>query len=96
MITSRYKKCLTYLLTYLHTYILSYLLKEPDLVTFVDRSLTLAELESSILFADFHLERVVVTDEGSKSSEALSTAAADTDQQHVATRLPNHSHDSRH
>jgi len=57
---------------------------------------TLAELQSTILFADFYLERVVVADEGRESRQTLPAAASDTDQQHVATRLTNHSHDPRH
>ena len=65
------------------------------ILTIVDRwTLTITELEPSVLFADFNLKRVIFTDEWSESSQTLTSTAADTNQQHVATWLTNHSHDS--
>jgi hypothetical protein len=41
---------------------------------------TFTEFRSTIVFADFDLESVVVTDEGAKSSQTLTTTSTNADQ----------------
>ena len=59
-------------------------------------TLTFPELGLAVVLGDFHLEGCVFTDVGCEASETLSTTSTDADQQHVASRLSNHTHDLGH
>lgn len=54
--------------------------------------LTFSELLFPVLLGDFHLEYLVFTDEGGHLGQTLSTRAPDTNQQHVAPELTDHTY----
>ena len=58
--------------------------------------LTVSKLVLPVVLGHLYLEGLVVADERSEPGERLAPAAADTDQQHVAARLPDHAHNLRH
>ena len=60
----------------------------------VQRFEILPELLSAVILGDFDLKSRVIADEGGESRERLPSAAADADQQHVASRLANPANDS--
>lgn len=54
--------------------------------------LTFSKLLLAVLLGDFHLEYLVLTDGGGHLRQALSTGAPNTDQQHVAPELTDHTY----
>jgi len=56
--------------------------------------LTFSELLFAVLLGDFHLEYVVLTDEGCHLRQARSTGAPNTNQKHVASELTDHTYNA--
>lgn len=54
--------------------------------------LTFSKLLFAVLLGDFHLEYLVLTDEGSHLGQALSARTPNTNQQHVAPELADHTY----
>lgn len=60
----------------------------------ISEHLTFSKLQLAVVLGDFHLEYLILTDGGSHLSQTLSTRATNTNQQHIAPKLTDHTNNT--